>query len=164
MKDNRYLYNRDYFVRSKRFKLNPERIREFEDMLVERNPTSVLDVGCGYGVLVNRLNSRGIPAFGVDFSPALKKEFWKDRVLIEGDARNLPFATGVFDIVFSSDFFEHINEEDIEKVRKEMFRVGERVIARVAYKDKLSARQKKLHVTNKPKEWWEDKLEGIELV
>lgn len=163
--DNRYLYNESYFIKSRKFKLNEERLKELEDIIVKYKPRTVLDVGCGFGALVRRLNKRGIRAIGTDFAPTLKKIFWVGWCFVEADAKNLPFSTNAFDLVFSSDFFEHIDEADIEKVRSEMFRVSTGlIIARVAYQDKLTKRQKLYHVTNKPKQWWEDKLRGITLV
>ena len=166
MKDYKHLYDKTYFTKSRRFKLNPERVMQFVNIITEYEPESVLDVGCGLGMLVDKLNDRKTYTIGCDFGPTLKHDYWRGNPhLVQADARKLPFATGSFDLVFSSDFFEHVPAEDIDLVKNEMFRVSKnKVVARVAYEDKLTKKQAQYHVTNKPKEWWEKKLEGVELV
>ena len=165
MKDNRYLYNRQYFKSSKDFQSNKERLEKLVNKIKEYNPRMVLDVGCGMGYLVTRLNEEGIVAMGSDFSPDLRKNFWGDReCFVEGDARKLPFADKEFDLVVSTDFFEHIDEEDIDLVANEMKRVGDTVITFVADNigGNLNKRQLQYHVTYKDMDWWKTKLKGIE--
>jgi hypothetical protein len=68
-------------------------------------------------------------------------------------------------VVFSSDFFEHLEEKDIDKVASEMKRVGKLVIAFVA-DDKgttLTKRQQQFHLTHKLMSWWMDKLGDIQV-
>jgi len=157
------LYDYKYFMSSRRFQGSKDRLEELVDIVKTYNPTSVLDVGCGIGNLVLKLRELGIKAVGVDSAEDLKL-FWKSDGFYISDASKLPFEDKSFDLVISTDFFEHIPEEKIDSVKSEMLRVGKKVIARVAYQRKLTRRQSQYHVTNKPKDWWEDKLEGIELV
>lgn len=156
------LYNKKYFKASFGFQADPKRIARFVETIDKYNPTNVLDVGCGIGSLVRALDN----ATGVDFSPDLKERFWNnDPRFIEAEATGLPFQDDSFDLVFSSDFFEHIKEENIDKVASEMKRVGKRVITFVAddIGEKLSYRQRLYHVTHKPLSWWKDRLVGIEV-
>ena len=120
-------------------------------------------MGCGPGTLVKLLRSYGIKAYGIDNAKALK-ELWKEDYFSIADAQDLPFEDKDFDIVFSSDFFEHIQHWDIDRVAKEMKRVGKVVIAEIAFQAPLTERQKKYHVTNKPRSWWEQQLPGVKIL
>lgn len=156
------LYNHKYFRSSKKFQKDKVRLEELVKAIKECSPTTVLDVGCGLGILVRRLRQEGIQAQGTDFASALK-EFWgKDEDYFQiVDAKALPFPDKSFDLVFSSDFFEHIPEEEIDTVLAEMQRVGKKVMACIAYEAQLTPNQALYHVTNKPKIWWEKKLPGV---
>lgn len=159
---NKDLYNKKYFKASLGFQANPKRIAKFVELINSYNPTNVLDVGCGIGSLVRSLDN----ATGVDFSPDLREQFWgNDPRFIEAEATRLPFQDNSVDLVFSSDFFEHIPEEDIDKVASEMIRVGGKVITFVAddIGENLSYRQRLYHITHKPLSWWKDRLQGIEV-
>lgn len=159
------LYDLKYFRASKYFQHNALRLKELLTIIKKYNPKKVLDVGCGLGALVKVLQNNNIETYGVDSAVVLRGVWNKEtKNLSIADAKNLPFANQSFDLVFSSDFFEHIPEQDIDKVKSEMMRVGKIVLARVAYEDKLSRKQALYHVTNKPESWWEEKLQGVILV
>lgn len=159
------LYNLKYFHASKRYQRNRIRLKEMRDAVMSQNPKTVLDVGCGIGVLVRALRSEGVEAIGTDFSPDLVDVFWRHDPFFQiADAKKLPFSDKSFDVVFSSDFFEHIPEDEIPVVLKEMKRVGKTVMARIAYEYPLTENQALYHVTNKPKSWWEKKLKGVILI
>ena len=86
MKKYSHLYDKSYFTKSRRFKLNPERIAELKKIIKSYNPKSVLDVGCGIGKLLDELNDEGIYAVGCDFGPSLKHDFWHGKpYLIQAD-------------------------------------------------------------------------------
>lgn len=160
------LYDKAYYKASKDFQLRPERTEIFINKVLETNPTSVLDVGCGLGALVHELNRRGISATGIDFADDLKQHYWGKATYFQvADARDLPFKDGSFDVVFSSDFFEHIDEEFVDRVASEMKRVGRRIITYVADSlgKSLNRHQAQYHVTHKPIEWWREKLIGMEV-
>ena len=131
---------------------------------MEYFPDNVLDVGCGLGALVNLLRKYGVEAYGIDDAKVLPEKFWKEPYFSIADAKNLPYKDREFDVVFSSDFFEHIREQDVNKVADEMRRVGKIRIAEIAFETPLTARQSKYHVTNKPRDWWEEKLFGFEIL
>jgi len=163
-------YDYQYFRASKYFQLDPVRIQELADIVKSYNPIGkqfrILDVGCGLGALVKLLRKDGIEAWGTDSAEALK-EIWKEDYFILAPANKQPFPNKMFDLVFSSDFFEHLKEEEIEPVKKEMLRVKSttgKVVARIAFEEVLNERQKLYHLTNKPKEWWVEKLKGVDIV
>jgi len=158
------LYNKKYFAGSRKFQKDGERLTELAYYIMRTSPKKVLDVGCGLGFLVNKLRDLGVEAHGVDFALALKEFYWDKPWFSISEAKNLPFKDKEFDVVFSSDFLEHLPEENIDVVVSEMKRVGKVVLARVAYEDKLTQRQAMYHLTNKPEDWWKEKLKGVELV
>jgi ubiquinone/menaquinone biosynthesis C-methylase UbiE len=91
----------------------------------------VLEVGCGTGLILEKLAAIAKRAEGVDLSPgmlALAKE--RDLVVREGSATELPFADESFDVAVSFKVLAHVPE--IEKALSEMARVcrpGGHVIA-----------------------------------
>ena len=81
-----------------------------------------LDVGCGMGGNAATLRALGWRVLGVDYSEA-STEAARARALpvLRGDARMLPFRDGSFDLVLSTDAWEHVVEDD--QVARESFRV-----------------------------------------
>lgn len=94
-------------------------------------PRSVLDVGCGEGVLTSRWAERlgDGRIVGIDLDdPKLRAE-WdaRTRPNLEyraGDAGSLPFADGEFDLAAAIEVLEHV--PDPEETLAEMARVAER--------------------------------------
>jgi 2-polyprenyl-3-methyl-5-hydroxy-6-metoxy-1,4-benzoquinol methylase len=100
--------------------------------LFERaRPASVLDIGCGEGVLTlewaQRLGER--PVVGLDLAdPKLEAE-WQRRArpnlsFVTGRAEALPFGEGEFDLVAAIETLEHV--EDPALTLSEMARVAQR--------------------------------------
>src|SRR5215469_964118 len=74
----------------------------------QRGALDVLDVGCGTGFLSFELVARGHRVMGIDFAPAMLAEARRKAAerdvpvcFEEGDAEQLPFAPGAFDLVIS---------------------------------------------------------------
>jgi SAM-dependent methyltransferase len=91
---------------------------------------TVLDAGCGEGVLSWYLAERGAKVTAIDISKPnvenaqafLEKKGVLDRVtVLQGDAENLPFPDGSFDWVVSSHVLEHL--PDFDKGLSEIRRV-----------------------------------------
>lgn len=90
----------------------------------------VLEVGCGPGWALKRLapaaGTGGIVC-GIDLTPGMLREAARKvpgRVLFaRADATTLPFADGVFDVVFSSFVLELIPTPEIPTVLAEIMRV-----------------------------------------
>jgi 2-polyprenyl-3-methyl-5-hydroxy-6-metoxy-1,4-benzoquinol methylase len=97
----------------------------------QAGPRSVLDVGCGEGVLTytwaERLGEK--PVVGVDLpDPKLQAE-WRTRrrenlEFRPAAADNLPFADGTFDLAAAIEVLEHV--PDPERTLSEMVRVASR--------------------------------------
>jgi ubiquinone/menaquinone biosynthesis C-methylase UbiE len=74
-------------------------------LLAAPGPLEALDLGCGTGFLSLELAARGHRVTGIDFAPAMIAEAHRkaeergfDIRFEEGDAENLPFAAGHFDL------------------------------------------------------------------
>ncbi|WP_337174336.1 class I SAM-dependent methyltransferase [Paludisphaera sp.] len=106
--------------------------------LAAYRPTSILEIGCGYGKLLNALRDRlDAPLAGIDFSPtqlASGREFLASRgveraSLFLGRGDSLPFADGSFDMVVTSAVILHNPPEVAERIRREVLRVARRFAA-----------------------------------
>lgn len=78
--------------------------------LAERH--SVLEVGCGCGVIMNHLKSRAARWTGVDRSPDVidkARELLPDVEFVCASADHLPFAEGTFDAAFSYQVFHYFD-------------------------------------------------------
>lgn len=89
-------------------------------------PARVLDLGCGAGFLANYLAEQGHQVTGLDSTAAnLEVARAYDRTTraryVVGDACELPFADGSFDVVCAMDLLEHV--EDPSRVVAEAARV-----------------------------------------
>ena len=84
--------------------------------LIELKPESVLDVGCGRGVLVNQLSQAGILATGID-----PKAPGHDPQIIQGDVERLPFGDDDFEWVTLRHVPHHL--PDLSAALRECVRV-----------------------------------------
>lgn len=82
----------------------------------------VLEVGCGTGLLLHRVQSMARSARGIDISPGML-ELARERGLdvVEGCATDLPFESESFDVVYSFKVLAHVR--DIERAVTECSRV-----------------------------------------
>src|SRR5829696_2144122 len=91
-------------------------------------PASVLDVGCGTGLLASRLAQAGYAVTGIDPSPGMLEILRArvpDVVAVEGSGTALPFDDGVFDLVLSVATFHHIADPgEVRRALSEMVRVA----------------------------------------
>lgn len=95
----------------------------------------VLDVGCGTGAHLAAFADTGASCWGIDLSPgmlAVAEERLPETVdLRRGDATDLPFDAGFFDMVFTSLFLHELDAQTRSGVLDEMARVtapGGRII------------------------------------
>ncbi|TWT32291.1 putative S-adenosylmethionine-dependent methyltransferase/MSMEI_2290 [Posidoniimonas corsicana] len=116
---------------------------------------SVLDVGCGNGHLVRRLNTLGCQAEGVDVSDVAVEvaNAASPGLFSVADIKHLPFEDNSFDCVVSTDCFEHLEEQDVPAALAELRRVSRgSVYLRIALTED---RDSKWHLTIQNREWWE---------
>lgn len=86
---------------------------------------SILDVGCGNGLITNRL-PENIRVVGVDWSEVALKYVKRDKH--KCDITKLPYADDEFDIVMANDVIEHLAEDDKTAVLNEITRVAKKKI------------------------------------
>lgn len=82
--------------------------------------TMVLDVACGTGFRVLELAIRGYHTTGLEIDPDLcqltnqaARQFGLQARSVCGDACRIPFESGSFGVVMSSNFFEHVYDIDL---------------------------------------------------
>jgi SAM-dependent methyltransferase len=92
-----------------------------------RDGDAVLDVGCGAGHLLTELAMfREIRPFGVDVS--LDRYVFREIPAARFDGRNLPFASGSFDVTVCCYVLHHLTPEHAQAMLGEMVRVTRRRI------------------------------------
>ena len=89
--------------------------RNLEDLLDSTEPQSLLDVGCGEGVLTQRWANALAPrrVVGIDLEDPLLATEWARRTApnltyIAQRAERMPFADGEFDVATAIEVLEHV--------------------------------------------------------
>ncbi len=78
------------------------------------NKKEVLEVGCGTGLVLERIAGFAQKARGIDLSPGmLEKAKSRDLDVLEGSATSLPFDDNSFDVTCSFKVLAHIPEIDL---------------------------------------------------
>ncbi len=100
-----------------------EAIRRYElDIALQLLPLTgkLLEIGAGTGWQAQELEDRGYDVSAIDL-PSSKYRENRIRTITDYDGKEIPFEDNVFDVVFSSNVFEHIPH--IDKFQKEIRRV-----------------------------------------
>lgn len=93
--------------------------------------SSLLDIGCGEGIVLSRIEAKG-KIVGVDISKKalqIAKNIFPDAKYIVADITDLPFSDKSFDISLCLEVLEHV--EDLNKAAKEIKRVSKNTIISV---------------------------------
>jgi len=101
--------------------------------VIERRGMTALDVGCGPGLVMDLLSPL-LDVTGVDIDPEMvRRTTVKGMKAVVGDAMDLPFADGSFDIVYCS--FTLIWVRDPQRAIGEMARVARSSVVCLAEPD-----------------------------
>ncbi len=130
----------DYFLEQEGQEGRHWRSTWLAERLASYRPTSVLEIGCGYGKQLSALASvlpEAVRLVGVDFSPtqlALARSYLDRRGrestrLVLADGQYLPFDDDSFDLVFTSAVILHNDDRAAERIRLEALRVARRLVA-----------------------------------
>jgi uridylate kinase len=141
-------YNREYYKGKKggfRFGKRLSAIRMIAGGLVHwyralaikffLNPKNCLDVGCGTGELIRNLRKLGVDAYGVEISKdAIEMVDPSVRQYVkEGDILNLPYKKDEFDLVYTFDVLQHIEQSNLRKAIKELVKVSRKLVLNKIY-------------------------------
>ena len=122
------------------------------NLIKENNIKTILDYGCGkakfHSILFNNKKVPGSP-MGVDitpYDPAIAK------------FANKP--TGKYDLVLCVDVMEHVQEDKVEEVLKDIFTFSNRIFLTITCypATQVLLNGKNAHYTIKEPDWWKEKL------
>jgi SAM-dependent methyltransferase len=83
---------------------------------------TVLDLGCGYGEFINHIRAR--EKLAMDLNPDSSKHLAREVRFFEQDCSSpWPLAEGTLDVVFTSNFFEHLPDKTcVKQTLRQAFR------------------------------------------
>lgn len=121
--DNPLIYEKHNWQNLNNAKLK-EKLNLIEKLIPD-SVTSIVDVGCGNGVITNYL-AKKYKVVGVDRSSKALEFVSGDKVQASSD--NIPLPNGSFDLVLSSELLEHLEEKVFEGTVIELKRLSKRYV------------------------------------
>lgn len=110
-------------------------VREDVLQLIPADTKSILDVGCGNGLITNTI-SESIRVVGLDISAEALKHVRRETV--RGSITDIPFPDGAFDLVMANDVMEHLADEAHARALQEIGRVAAKyVVVTVPHDEQL---------------------------
>jgi len=118
-------------------------------------PIKILELGCGNGKLCNFLSEMDLDVTGVDIALAPAVYDRSKYKFIKHDLTEFPypFEDNEFDYCLNFDVMEHLPEDKVIGVLKEMARISRGIIVKIACSGKPP-----LHITVKSPGWWLNQL------
>jgi len=121
---------------------NPDDLSELElqriqatSIMIPRDVSTILDVGCGDGRIINRLTKR-FRAVGIDYSYNSLKYLIKNAACASSE--KLPFRDKSFDLVLCCEVLEHLPNEMFKATLAEIARVSrQHILVSVPYKENM---------------------------
>lgn len=132
--------------------------------ILDRKPESVLEIGCGRGYILKRIQDAGVRASGLEISKHCFMTRVADGIIIH-DLCNFPwpnaYRPGVieskFDLAFSIATLEHIPEEFLPSLIKEMALKCKRGLHGIDFGERDDGFDK-THCSLHHKNWWEEQF------
>ena len=110
--------------------LRRRRYRRFVSDINLRPGETIIDVGAGHGGALCQFNSTN-PIVALDLNPEV---FQANVRVVVGDARELPFDDGSFDVCFSNSVLQYMIGEDRNRYAEEIRRVAGRYWVQAPYR------------------------------
>lgn len=127
---------------------------EWISTILDENPSSWLDVGCGHNELIKECRENGYmeDVLGVDFACSGADQ--------NCDMLDLPFEDKRWDFITAFDVMEHLLPEQVSAGLTEMSRVSKRFAFTISFVKALTQIDgKNAHPTVWPKEQWTKEIE-----
>ena len=86
---------------------------------------SIIDIGCGNGIITNMLSAK-YDVTGVDRSEKALSFVTTKKIL--SDAEQIPVKDNSYDLVFSSEMLEHLDDDSLNLAIREMKRISKKYI------------------------------------
>lgn len=103
-----------------------DRLHTFVETMRPQPGERILDIGCGTGSFLSNLGI-DVDLTGLDLSPGPVPGLdGPGRTYVQGDALDLPFGDGEFDIAFSNSVIEHLAPDTWQRFASEVRRVARR--------------------------------------
>lgn len=115
----------------------------------------VLDFGCGSGYAVRKMRARRREWLGIELSESAYKQFLHEPYFYVGTLEQFP--DNHCDMVYSTEVFEHIPEDEVDEVICQLSRIVKRC-AFLTISLRPSSDNNSYHCTLKPRTWWEEKF------
>jgi pseudaminic acid biosynthesis-associated methylase len=117
--------------------VTPEsRVNAFNQMVGNLNIDKILEVGCNVGhnlVALSKIKDYKLVGLEPSKYAVLQGRSNNAISILEGNAFDIPFKDGYFDLVFTSGVLIHISLADLPKAMDEMYRVTNRYLLVIEY-------------------------------
>ncbi|MEK7572917.1 MAG: class I SAM-dependent methyltransferase [Patescibacteria group bacterium] len=124
--------------------------------------SKVLDVGCGVGNLVWALRFFGIDAYGIDPSTSAKRYCRIPQYCQYKNVEKLPYEDFSFDLIYTNEVLEHIEEENLNRIIIDMSRLSKKMIHMIGVKERGEMIiNDPTHLTIKKENWWGKKFKRL---
>jgi len=129
------------------------------DMIQYFKPNRVFEFGSGLGNVLKECQDRDIDIVGSETSKyAIQNSLCKERLIRIGEIAKsiLPFKDNSFDLVFSSEVMEHVEQEYTQAIIKELNRIcSDYALLTINTFD----HKQPGHINMHPRKWWIKKFE-----
>lgn len=133
------------------------------------NPKSIVDLGCAYNFLIDYLiKNKGIKGKGYDISNYAVSH--SPNAYLADMTKSIPESDNSFELVFTSQVLEHLPENSLSDVLKEMYRISSKyvvILCGMWEKENIPKDGKdesdSTHITFKSRKWWENKVRLLKM-